>query len=243
MGPCHPLVTAGTPGGCSWCCWATAGAGEGRNPNRLFGTGSFRAPPRPGELLTPRTPGCCTSPANHGQVTNSSFRRLCHQAKCPAHEELQHRPSACAETELPPLLEGVLQAQSWGRRAEASAGCHGAVTRSTLHFTHVRGALPEQQRVFLRRTHRRHRRAAANWLPLKAQGPGRLISRVFTPPLLIWRVRDIPGGSRTSREVTPISSRRLLIPAGGEPGAAAGSHQPELRQNNLAAIWSERFGV
>lgn len=133
-----------------------------------------------------------------------------------------------------------------GLGEESRGICGVSRSRDQEHFAlHPRERCPPRAAAGVPppRTHRRHRRAAANWLPLKAQGPGRLISRVFTPPLLIWRVRDIPGGSRTSREVTPISSRRLLIPAGGEPGAAAGSHQPELRQNNLAAIWSEHFGV
>lgn len=65
------------------------------------------------------------------------------------------------------------------------------------------------------RTHRRHRRTAANWLPRTAQGPGRLISRVFILPLLIWRVRDIPGGSWASREVTPHQLAASFDPCRG----------------------------
>lgn len=45
---------------------------------------------------------------------------------------------------------------------------------------------------------------AANWLSLIAQGPGRLISRAFRAPVLVWRC-GISRGSCASREVTPAS--------------------------------------
>lgn len=50
----------------------------------------------------------------------------------------------CRDRELPQLLEGVLWAKSWGRRAEIAAKCQKAVTKSNSHLTHLRVALPEK---------------------------------------------------------------------------------------------------
>lgn len=88
---------------------------------------------------------------------------------------------------------------------EESRGiCGVSRSRDQEHFAlHPRERCPPRAAAGVPppRTHRRHRRAAANWLPLKAQGPGRLISRVFTPPPVNLesagysrREPDFPGG-------------------------------------------------